>query len=211
MKVLADVVSIFSHVNYTRNKSHSYQLQDLNYMKSSSLTGSNRDFRNNYTDAPSKNWSAITGAAYNFGLGIHNLRLDYQYSHSYNDNENALYRLDQLAEHDSTQIDLLPSTREALLSVMDDANSYNYTRNDDSHRLAATFHFVPRFLGDGHINVDLPLSYRHKRLDYFRVTQQQMTQSNWFLNPSLSIEYAPKTKEKINWFSEETRRRPSSA
>ena len=204
VKVLADVVSIFSHVNYTRTKSHNYQLQDLNYMKSSSLTGSNRDFRNNYTDAPSTNWSAITGAAYNFGLGIHNLRLDYQFSHTYNDNENALYRLDQLAGHDSTQIDLLPSTREALLSVMDDANSYNYTRNDDSHRLAATFHFVPRFLGDGYINVDLPLTYRHKRLDYFRVTQQQLTQSNWLLNPSLSIEYAPKTKEKINWFSEET-------
>jgi hypothetical protein len=37
----------------------------------------------------------------------------------------------------------------------------------------------------------------------FRVTQQQLTQNNWFLNPSLSIEYAPKTKEKINYFSEE--------
>ena len=203
VKVMADVVSLFTHVNYNRSKSHSYQLQDLNYMKTVSPMGSNRDFRNNYTNAPSNSWSAIAGAAYNFGLGIHNLRLDYQFSHSYNDNENLLYRLDRLPGRDSTQIDLLPSTMEALLSVLDSPNSYNYTRNDDSHRLMATFHFVPRFLGEGHINVDFPLTYRHKRLDYFRVTQQQLTQNNWLLSPSLSIEYAPKPKEKVNWFSEE--------
>ena len=204
VKVMADVVSLFAQASYTNNKSHSYQLQDLNYMKSTSLTGSNRDFRNNYTDAPSKSWNTIFGAAYNFGLGIHNLRLDYQYSHSYNDNENALYRLDRLATCDSTQMDLLPSTMEALLSVLDSPNSYNYTRNNDSHRMTTTFHFVPRFLGDGHINVELPLVYRHNHLEYFRETQQQLTQNNWFLNPSLSIEYAPKTNEKINWFGGET-------
>ena len=203
VKVMADVVSLFAQTTYTHDKSHCYQLQDLNYMKANSLTGSDRDFRNNYTDAPSKSWSTIFGAAYNFGLGIHNLRLDYQYSHSYNDNENALYRLDRLPGRDSTQIDLLPSTAEALRSVLDSPNSYDYTRNSDSHRLTATFHFVPRFLGDGHINLDLPMVYRHNHLDYFRETQQQLTQNNWLLNPSLSIEYAPKQNEKFNYFSDE--------
>ena len=203
VKVMADVVSLRAYASYNRNKSHSYQLQDLNYMKANSLTGSSRDFRNNYTDAPTKSWNTRFSAGYDFGLGNHGLRLDYQFSHSYNDNENALYRLDRLAGHDSTQIDLLPSTREALLSVLDTPNSYNYTRKDDNQQLTATLFLKPRVLEDGHISLELPLNYERKKLDYFRETLQQLSQDNWLLNPSLSIEYAPKQKEKYNYFSDE--------
>ena len=203
VKVMADVLSLTAQANYSNSKSHTYQLQDLNYMKSNSLTGSNRDFRNNYTDAPSKSWSTRFGAGYDFGLGNHGLRLEYQFNHSYDDNENALYRLDRLAGHDSTQIDLLPSTREALLSVLDTPNSYNYTRKDDDQQLKATLFLKPKFLGDGHVSIELPLNYERKKLDYFRETLQQLSQDNWLLNPSLGIEYAPKQQEKINYFSDE--------
>ena len=203
VKVMADVLSLTAQANYSNSKSHTYQLQDLNYMKSNSLTGSNRDFRNNYTDAPSKSWSTRFGAGYDFGLGNHGLRLEYQFNHSYDDNENALYRLDRLAGHDSTQIDLLPSTREALLSVLDTPNSYNYTRKDDDQQLKATLFLKPKFLGDGHVSIELPLNYERKKLDYFRETLQQLSQDDWLLNPSLGIEYAPKQQEKINYFSDE--------
>lgn len=188
VKLWADVVSLQADVNYIRSKSNSFQLQDLNYMK----TQGQRDFRNNYTDAPSTNWNTSFGAAYNVGLGRHNLRLGYTYSHSYNDNENSLYRLDRLPGRDSTIIDLLPSTAEALRSVIDTPNSYNYTRHDNTQQLGASLTLAPSFLGDGHILLELPLQQVHKQLDYFRQTEQHLTQNNWMLNPSLQIEYAPK-------------------
>lgn len=188
VKLWADVVSLQADVNYNRSKSNSFQLQDLNYMK----TQGQRDFRNNYTDAPSTNWNTSFGAAYNVGLGRHNLRLGYTYSHSYNDNENSLYRLDRLPGRDSTIIDLLPSTAEALRSVLDTPNSYNYTRHDNTQQLGASLTLAPSFLGDGHILLELPLQQVHKQLDYFRQTEQHLTQNNWMLNPSLQIEYAPK-------------------
>ena len=188
VKLWADVVSLQADVNYIRSKSNSFQLQDLNYMK----TQGQRDFRNNYTDAPSTNWNTSFGAAYNVGLGRHNLRLGYTYSHAYNDNENSLYRLDRLPGRDSTIIDLLPSTAEALRSVIDTPNSYNYTRHDNTQRLGASLTLAPSFLGDGHILLELPLQQVHKQLDYFRQTEQHLTQNNWMLNPSLQIEYAPK-------------------
>ena len=188
VKLWADVVSLQADVNYNRTSSNRYERQDLNYMK---IQGQ-RDFRNNYTDAPSKNWDISLSANYNVGLGRHNLRLGYSYSHAYNDNENSLYRLDRLPGRDSTLIDLLPSTAEALRSVLDNPNSYNYTRHDNTQQLGASLTLAPRFLGNGNIFLSLPLQQVHKQLDYFRETQQHLTQSHWMLNPSLQVVYSPK-------------------
>ena len=190
VKLWADVVSIEANGNYSRTKSNSFQLQDLNYMKTQGL----RDFRNNYTDAPSTNWNTSLSAAYNVGLGRHNLRLGYTYNHAYNDDENSLYRLDRLPGRDSTLIDLLPSTAETLRSVLDSPNSYNYTRHDNTQQLSTTLILAPKFLGEGHVVVELPLQQVYKQLDYFRETQQHLTQSHWMLNPSLQIDYQPKNE-----------------
>lgn len=188
VKLWADVVSLSAGGNYSRSKSHNFQLQDLNYMK----TQGQRDFRNTYTDAPSTNWNTSLNAAYNVGLGRHNLRLSYTYNHSYNDDENLLYRLDRLQGRDSTIIDLLPSTAEALRSVLDSPNSYNYTRHDNTQQLGMSLILAPKFLGDGNIFLELPIQQVHKQLDYFRQTQQHLTQNDWMVNPNLQIEYAPK-------------------
>ena len=188
VKLWADIVSLQASVNYNRTSSNRYERQDLNYMK----TQGQRDFRNNYTDAPSKNWNTSLSADYNVGLGRHNLRLGYEYSHAYNDNENSLYRLDRLPGRDSTLIDLLPSTAEALRSVLDNPNSYNYTRHDNTQQLRASLTLSPRFMGNGGIYMTLPLQYVDKRLDYFRETQQHLTQSHWMLNPNLQVVYSPK-------------------
>lgn len=188
VKLWADVVSLHATGSYTRSTSDGYQLQDLNYMK---MQGQ-RDFRNTYTDAPSTNWNTAFGAGYNVGLGRHNLRLGYEYSHNYSNNENMLYRLDRLSGRDSTTLDLLPSTAEALMSVIDSPNSYNYTRHDNTQSLCASLTLAPRFLGDGNIFLELPLEQVHKQLDYNRMTLQHLTQNHWLLNPNLQISYSPK-------------------
>lgn len=62
-------------------------------------------------------------------------RPQYQYEYKYNKTNNALYRLDKLEGHDSTRYDLLPSSRAALLKVLDHNNSYYYTEYQNHHRL----------------------------------------------------------------------------
>ena len=188
VKLWADVISLEARGSYAHSTSDSYQRQDLNYMK----TEGQCDFRNTYTDAPATRWNTSFSADYNVGLGRHNLRLGYEYNHSYNRNEHSLYRLDRLQGRDSTLLDLLPSTAEALMNVIDAPNSYNYTRNDNTQQLRAALTLTPRFLGEGGIYLQLPLEQVHKQLDYNRQTAQHLTQNHWLLNPSLSIEYAPK-------------------
>ena len=76
--------------------------------------------------------------------------------------------------------------------MLDSPNSYNYTRHDNTQQLRAALTLAPRFLGDGHILLELPLQQVYKQLDYFRQTEQHLTQSHWTMNPTLQIEYAPK-------------------
>ena len=200
VKIMADVVTLRAEGNYSHSKSNNYNLSDVYYMKGlagfqgvAGMGGDNesRDFRNQYTHAPNTNWNASIGADYNYGLGRHNLRLSYSYNHSYSDGEDSLYRLDRLDSLNS-QLGLLPSTREALESVLDATNSTTSTRHDNLQRMTAQLRFCPKFLGDGAINLSFPLEYRHQTLDYFRQTSQHLTQDYWTLNPELRIEYAPK-------------------
>ena len=208
VKIMADVVTLRADGSYTHSKQNSYQLSDVYYMKGGSGvsgmsgisgdSGETRDFRNQYTYAPTTSWNGQFGADYNYGLGRHNLRLSYNYYHNYNDGENSLYRLDQLGSEERivNSLGTLPSTREALLSVLDGANSYTSTRHENEQNLSAQLRIVPRFLGDGAINLSLPVVYRHNTLDYFRQTSQHLTQDYWTVNPSLRIEYAPKRDDK---------------
>ena len=194
VKIMADVVTLRAGGDYSHSKSNNYNLSDVYYMKGIGVgngVGGTRDFRNQYTHAPNTTWNTSLGADYNYGLGRHNLRLSYNYNHSYNDGENSLYRLDRL-DSLNTQLGLLPSTREALATVLDATNSTTTTRHDNLQGLTAQLRICPKFLGEGSINLSLPVEYRHQTLDYFRQTSQHLTQDYWMLNPELRIEYAPK-------------------
>lgn len=192
IKVMADVVSLRATTNYNHSSSHSYQLSDLRYLKA----GDTRDFRNNYTNAPSTSFDANIQASYNLGLGRHNLAFSYDYRYNYSDNENSLYRLDRLEGRSSdTPLDLLPSTADALRNVLDATNSYYSTRYDNLHNLSLSLRLSPRFLGNGSVSFNMPIAYKHKRYDYFRQTQQNLTQSNWAFNPSINIIYLSKADE----------------
>ena len=210
IKIMADVVSLSADANYGTSRRNTYQLSDVYYMKGGgfgsggslgtggsmgSSSGELRDFRNQYTYAPNTHWNTAFTADYNYGMGQHNLRFRYRYSHNYNDGENSLYRLDRL-DSTLTSLGTLPSTEEALLSVLDQMNSNTSTRHDIQNRLTAQLRLVPRFLGDGAINLELPVVYYHNTLDYFRQTSQHLTQGYWTFNPSLRIEYAPKRNDK---------------
>lgn len=194
VKVRADMVNITLTTSYTHSTNDNFQLTDLNYVKREGQ----RDFRNNYTSAPSSNFTGGVTAQYNIGIGRrHNLELNYGYTYTHSQNDNSLYRLDRLAGHDSTQIDLLPSTTAALASVIDAANSYDATRNDHDQKLGISLRLVPRFLGTGNITLNVPVSYIRQQYDYRRETSQHLTQNHWLCNPSMIITYQPSREEAI--------------
>lgn len=194
LKVMADMVTLMASINYSHSTNDTYQQTDLNYMKRQGQ----RDFRWQYTDAPTSNFNGTIGAQYDLAIGSrHNLHMEYSYAYDYSQNDHSLYRLDRLAGLDSTQIDLLPSTAEALASVLDAANSYNATRNDHTQRLQLQLRLKPRFLGNGSIEIGLPTEWMHKSYDYFREVQQHLTQSELTVNPSFKLLFEPKAKQAV--------------
>lgn len=121
-----------------RSKSNSFDLYNLSY-----ATG-NTDNRHRYFHTPSDNFSANAGIFLPYSLlgkGFHSVSLSaslgYNYSHSRS--ENSIYRLDQLEKADSVGFAMLPSSREALMKVLDSPNSYISTTN--SHSVYASVNF----------------------------------------------------------------------
>ena len=192
LKVMADMVTLMGSVNYSHIGTDNYQQTDLDYMKRQGQ----HDFRWQYTDAPTSSFNGSIGAQYDLAMGRqNNLHVEYTYRYDHSQNDNSLYRLDRLAGLDSTVIDLLPSTAEALSSVLDATNSYNATRNDHTQQLMLQLRLKPRFLGNGSIEIGLPTEWIHKSYDYFRETQQHLTQSDLTVNPTVKLLFESKTKQ----------------
>lgn len=124
-----DGLSIDVGVNINHSTNEAHDLYQLDYE-------SNTDRRHRYFDRPSDKFTANAGLGYShaFDRGSEWMimpRLSYTYSHV--SQENSLYRLDQLEEMTNAALGTLPSTRESLLSVLDQGNSYMST--EDTHEL----------------------------------------------------------------------------
>lgn len=126
-------------VQGSRQQAESFDLYTLNY-----ADGSNADHRRRYFDTPSSSLQANVSLSWAYRLfnkGFHHVTLSptvgYDYAHSRQ--ENSLYRLDLLEEMGDADFGALPSTRDALLSVLDRPNSYINT--SDKHQGHAVLSF----------------------------------------------------------------------
>ena len=131
LKHIIDLLHSDFSMEYDKLHGNSFSLYDLRYAEASQA----RDFRNKYQIKDSRHWDVKEGIAYDWNWPGWSLRPQYQYEYKYNKTNNALYRLDKLEGHDSTRYDLLPSSRAALLKVLDHNNSYYYTEYQNHHRL----------------------------------------------------------------------------
>ena len=139
-----------------------HDLYNLNYSTAT-------DHRRRFYDTPNDHIRANAGVGWSHSLDsewrwLITPRLDYSYSHTRQ--ENALYRLDLLEEMAGQPLGTLPSTREALLSALDGANSYITTH--DTH--GVSLYLRGRYDKEVRVN-----GQRHSRL---RLT--------W--NPSLTLQ-----------------------
>ena len=204
-KVGSDMLTTMINMNHNHSKNDRYGLNDFRYPKSDG-----RDFRKEYTAAPSNNTSISARLGYNYALGRHSIQADYDFSYNYNSNERMLYRLDRLAETDSTTLDMLPSTREVIKSVLDNANSYNYDSRSYNNTIGVTLQWKPienkkQVVGQGFMptsgdlsfRLTLPLNWQKNDMNYFRQKASRVDQHNLFFNPRLNINYRKSDQEKL--------------
>lgn len=191
-----DNISFSAQGNYTTSTDNRFALNRIDY-----LTTGSKDYRDQYTESPNKNYDYQAGVEYTHFLindttGIHTFffRPEYNFSQSYSSQDHALYRLDQLADYDSTSYDIgvLPSTREALLSVQDNNNSYWSRLMTHDHQANFLLNYNS---GDGiqrpkmRAILRLNTTFRHESLDYYRLRSYGKSRNATLLSPYANFYY----------------------
>lgn len=183
LKYITDLLHSDFSMEYDKLHGNTFSLYDLRYEEASL----SRDFRNKYLASDSRHWDVKEGIAYDWNWPGWSLRPQYQYEYKYNKTNSALYRLDKLENGDSTHYDLLPSSRAALLKVLDDNNSYYYTEYQNHHRLMLEW-TVNAATGRNKMNIEygyirLPLRFVSKNLYYTRVGRHDVSAHEVFFEP----------------------------
>ena len=183
LKYITDLLHSDFCMEYDKLHGNTFSLYDLRYEEASL----SRDFRNKYLASDSRHWDVKEGIAYDWNWPGWSLRPQYQYEYKYNKTNSALYRLDKLENCDSTHYDLLPSSRAALLKVLDDNNSYYYTEYQNHHRLMLEW-TVNAATGRNKMNIEygyirLPLRFVNKNLYYTRVGRHDVSTHEVFFEP----------------------------
>ena len=202
-KVGSDMLKTSLTFNHSHQKNDRFSLNDLRYPKNDM-----RDFRHEYNPAPSNSTNVNVSAGYDYALGRHGIGLNYSFGYQYNSNESMLYRLDRLAGNDSTTLHMLPSARDVMRDIIDDANSYNYDSRSFIHMVSADLRWKPienkkevtqgMFLptsGDLLFALTLPLAWVKRDMNYFRQRESRVDQNNLFFNPSLRVNYRKSDKD----------------
>lgn len=183
LKYITDLLHADFSMEYDKLHGNTFSLYDLRYEEASL----SRDFRNKYLASDSRHWDVKEGIAYDWNWPGWSLRPQYQYEYKYNKTNSALYRLDKLENGDSTHYDLLPSSRAALLKVLDDNNSYYYTEYQNHHRLMLEW-TVNAATGRNKMNIEygyirLPLRFVNKNLYYTRMGRHDVSAHEVFFEP----------------------------
>lgn len=183
LKYITDLLHSDFSMEYDKLHGNTFSLYDLRYEEASL----SRDFRNKYLASDSRHWDVKEGIAYDWNWPGWSLRPQYQYEYKYNKTNSALYRLDKLENCDSTHYDLLPSSRAALLKVLDDNNSYYYTEYQNHHRLMLEW-TVNAATGRNKMNIEygyirLPLRFVSKNLYYTRMGRHDVSAHEVFFEP----------------------------
>lgn len=189
-------ISLEANAHYNRSSNDRFALNRIDYLS----TGA-KDDRNQFSQSPNKSYDYSLTAEYthfliNDSAGVRNfyVRPRYAYKQSYDSQTYDLYRLDQLADYDSLSygMGVLPSTREALLSVKDGNNSYWSDQMTRTHDADVSFVFSsgdgvqrPRFMAYGNPG----LSFKYDNLVYYRQRSYNTSRHDVLFQPNLGMMY----------------------
>ena len=191
-----DNVNVEANANYAHTTNDRFSLNRIDYLS----TGT-KDDRNQFSQSPTSSYDYSLTTEYthffiNDSAGVRNfhVRPGYVYQQSYSSQTYDLYRLDQLADYDSTSygMGVLPSTREALLSVKDGNNSYWSKQLTRTQQAGLSLMFNtgdgvqrPRFMVHG----NLGLSFKYENLSYYRQRNYNTSRHDVLFQPNMGMMY----------------------
>jgi hypothetical protein len=192
-----NMLSASASFDYNRSKNYRYALNRIDYL----ANNPSEDHRNQYTTTPNHDYSVNAHVDYTrlFECDTNKIatlffRPSYRFSQRYSNTDYSLYRLDQLEDYtdENYGLGVLPSTRDALMQVMDATNSYRSQERTVSHTGTMDVTFIhgdgrrsPRYM----VNVSLPLESRYEKIDYYRRKSYAKDRTTLHFNPSLKADY----------------------
>lgn len=197
-----DLLAVRGKISHRNSATKTYNLYDLQYPH---VSESANDFRHRFYDKTMDSTDGSAGADYTYKF-IQNDSVDgqliteYSFSHYHDQSNNPLYRLDKMDNYSADQgIDMLPSTRNALLATLDVPNSFNRRQTLISH--SATLNLNQKLRLRNHtwltLKAQLPFEYAINKLDYERnLKLHRVDKTGKFLNPSVELGWNPKKDDK---------------
>ena len=189
-RIIADMLRWGFSADFDRYTADRFSLSDIQYMNGQTP----RDFRNTYHDSGHQTWDVKGDASYNICWPGLTISPEYKYNYKYNKTSNMLYRLDRLADCDSTIWDMLPSAREALIDVLDRPNSYDFHEYQNHHRFKLAVASGKEYSNDDKKSfvtfwrLTLPLHIAHQNLYYNRLGRHDVRRHAVFFEPELKVE-----------------------
>ncbi|MGI6242997.1 MAG: outer membrane beta-barrel protein [Prevotella sp.] len=192
-----NMLSFSGDFDYGRSKNYRYALNQVDYL------GDNpsEDHRNQYSTTPNHDYSINVNVDYTrlFECDTNKVatvffRPGYRFSQRYSNTDYSLYRLDELEDYtdEAYALGVLPSTREALMQVLDKDNSYRNGERTVSHTGSANVSYIH---GDGirmpryAITMTLPFESRYEKIDYYRNKSYVKERTSFYFSPSLRFDY----------------------
>jgi len=188
-RIIADMLRWGFSADYDRYSADRFSLSDIQYMNGQTP----RDFRNTYHDGGHQTWNVKAETSYDFCWPGKSITPEYEYNYRYNKTSNMLYRLDKLADRDSTIWDMLPSAREALIDVLDRPNSYDFHEYQNHHRIKVALTSGEEYANDDKKSfvtfwqLTLPLHFAHQNLYYNRLGRHDVARRASFFEPELKL------------------------
>ncbi len=186
-RIIADMLRWDFSANYDRLTADQFSLSDIQYTNGQTP----RDFRNTYGDNGHQNWKIKANTKYDIRWPNKSITPEYEYNYRYNKTSNMLYRLDKLADRDSTIWDMLPSAREALIDVLDRNNSYDFHEYQNHHRFKLQVisgeEYSDKKAFVNYWRLQLPLRIAHNNLYYNRLGRHDVRRHAVFFEPNFDI------------------------
>ena len=186
-KIIVDMLRWNLCANYNRFSIDQFSLNDIQYTNGQKP----RDFRNTYLDNSHQHWNIKASTKYDIYWPGWTIAPEYEYNYRYSKASNILYRLDKIVGRDSTIWDILPSTRDALIDVLDSPNSYDFHEYQNIHRFSARIMSEPQMANRNYRGIfqrgslQLPLRIAHNNLFYNRLGRHDVRRYAVFFEPNI--------------------------
>ena len=192
VKYITDLIRGDFSVSYNRNKQKQFMLNNVQYLQG----GQPNDLRNNYFDMPNQKLKLSAGVGYDINIRKTTFAPSYSYTYTYNKASNLLYRLDWLAGRDINQFNVLPSASNALLSALDNNNSYCFNEYRNEHRF--NFKYFNRKIKvlNSFVSLNLPLRLLNADFHYYGISEQRFSRRKLFFEPNIELNH---WEEDVSW------------